>query len=445
MPDISSTDKTVYRILNKSTVKILSADLRRHLGTGFFIAEDLILTCQHVVKNTTGKVFLCYPNIERDKSLEFEGSVSQATNESIDLALIETVFPDSISRPTILPLEEIELIPGAELYGYGYPKVQLEGDAFTLEFEGYNPYEGQEYIKAKLCNIKPGHSGSPILDKASSKICGLISLKLEGNRGGLIIPVSRIFKTFPLLKDKNIEATSRHRIWLNGETSGQLPSSKYSEKTGSENRRKVIFTNRFSDCASFTIFLSEPQKENDSTSYNLSLQFSFDEERIEVPTGCVGLRLTGGRLKLKIANGELLPSDLDGKTFIESTHINNIEDGTEVSWTFKKGDEGSYMEGRSVIFLGKVILKDTTSLETAFHRVWVKHLYFDNYEFIEKLLVDGILSEEFISGEKLSDQVKLSNNQRLAMIEATYRTLINPQLDPYLSQATESISLENPK
>lgn len=210
----------LYELLTYCTVKLHLAD-SRNWGTGFFVAKGKILTCAHVVQG-----------YEKDTILATRQGQEWATAKvvsihppPIDLALLQVELPEEEHPPCVLLDEMVE--PRDCLYVYGYPDNFPDGDSVTIDCEGPVNEQGVTLIKAKAGQVRPGHSGSPALNFNTGKVCGIVS-ETRGRStasGGLLIPVSTVFRQFSELQFWNKEIHEQDRRWFNASVSFGHPLS----------------------------------------------------------------------------------------------------------------------------------------------------------------------------------------------------------------------------
>jgi tetratricopeptide (TPR) repeat protein len=198
----------VEDLLQQCTVK-LSIPGQQGWGTGFFVAPGLILTCAHVVKA------LVAPNRVRvrwQQQLDFaEAELAQRVPE-LDLALLQFT-PRDIDLPCVY-LDEV-LRVGQDLYFFGYPDEDFEhGCPVTGSCEGFTG-DASPLIKFKQAQVRPGMSGSALLNRQTQKICGMV--KFTRNRsfdlGGGAIPTRVILEQFPQLQELQREFHEGDRCW----------------------------------------------------------------------------------------------------------------------------------------------------------------------------------------------------------------------------------------
>lgn len=194
--------------LNDCTVRLSYPGTKTHEGTGFFVGEGWILTCAHVLtKGSTQQVNVWWQNrvyLAGIKSLPEEP-------DSLDLALLELIG-DRPQHPWV-SLDEAFLVRD-KLYTFGYPAEYPEGDPGTFEIEGLTGNESQ-LLKFKQGQVRPGLSGSPLLNERTRKVCGIIikTRDRSSDLGGRAIPVGVIFDCFPEIA--RLHHISKERVLSN--------------------------------------------------------------------------------------------------------------------------------------------------------------------------------------------------------------------------------------
>jgi hypothetical protein len=155
-------------------------------GTGFFVAPGRILTCAHVVEDMHDKA--------APIDIEWDGKPYPATildyraKPYPDLALLQVKPGD---HPCVYLNGAIEV--GDTLYSYGYTDEYPDGDSVTAKYEG--PSGGaSSLLKFKEGQVRPGLSGSPLLNQRTGAVCGIVkrTRARETDLGGRAIPCATI-------------------------------------------------------------------------------------------------------------------------------------------------------------------------------------------------------------------------------------------------------------
>jgi len=164
-----------------STV-MLQADGR--IGTGFFVASDLVLTNAHVAGAAGARVEAVFADGRR-----LPGQTSQS-EEWLDLALVRV--PGARAEP--LPLgDSMTLETGDRVVFIGTP----EGLEFTVH-QGIVSHTARQNLGVAYvqldANVNPGNSGGPVLDDRG-RVVGVVTAKIEGASGlGLVLPINYAYE-----------------------------------------------------------------------------------------------------------------------------------------------------------------------------------------------------------------------------------------------------------
>lgn len=196
-------------------------------GTGFFVAPGLILTCAHVVKEVDGKpIQICWQSHN-----EFAVAAIERSFPELDIALLSFTPPPNSQLPCVYFDRAVE--PGDGLYIFGYPDIDFpNGCPVTFTCEGLTGDE-PPLIKFKLGQVRPGMSGSPLLNQRTKKVCGIVKFTRDRSidLGGGAVPTSVIFSQFPELEQLNQQFHLEDKRWSNFLVSpkpqGQLAQKEY--------------------------------------------------------------------------------------------------------------------------------------------------------------------------------------------------------------------------
>ncbi|MEO0840007.1 MAG: trypsin-like peptidase domain-containing protein, partial [Cyanobacteria bacterium J06643_5] len=202
--------QSLYDLLQQCTVK-LSIGSKKH-GTGFFVAPGLILTCAHVVKDSNNQ---CIKNDIQVKWQDKDYTAKAQTEyffltEDIALVKISSNIP---SHPCVYLDKSVQAYD--ELYSYGYPNDYGKGAPVTFECEGITGGKPR-FIKFKAGQVRPGLSGSPLLNKRTGKVCGIVKFTRDrsSDLGGGGVLVSTVFSKIAELEEKNFKFHDKDTVWL---------------------------------------------------------------------------------------------------------------------------------------------------------------------------------------------------------------------------------------
>lgn len=201
------------KLLELCTVK-LSIPGQGGWGTGFFVGPGYILTCAHVVKDMgIQRIRVCW----QDQNDFAEATVVKTLSESLDVALLHFDVP-KLDHPCVY-LDEAtkpdQIIKAQDnLYIYGYPDDFSSGAPVTAECEGLTGDQPPS-IKFKAGQIRPGLSGSPMLNQRTGKVCGMVKFTRDRGTdlGGGAIPTSVIFNKISQLTELQEAFHKQNHLW----------------------------------------------------------------------------------------------------------------------------------------------------------------------------------------------------------------------------------------
>jgi|GEM_PF-1668013 len=175
-------------LLQNCTVRI---NLPNNLswGTGFFITQDLILTCAHVVNSSNISTF----NISNPKCDFRTTATIERVIEKYDVAILR-IQSGMTDANKICVLFGSDFLSCDPLYLYGYPDNFPEGASVTCLCEGGAKDGELSLIKFKGGQIRPGISGAPLLNQRTGKVCGIVKFTHDRSTdlGGGAVPISLI-------------------------------------------------------------------------------------------------------------------------------------------------------------------------------------------------------------------------------------------------------------
>ncbi len=221
------------RLLQRCAVK-LAVPGQMGWGTGFFVAPGQILTCFHVIKNAQNRLV----KVSWEQQENWAEAVVEDSHELLDLALLKltSVF-DSISCVYLDNSFQAE----DRFYIYGYPDDFPNGASVTGQCEG-TAQDQQTLIKFKAGQVRPGLSGSPILNQRTGRVCGMVKCTRDRSfdLGGGAVPVETILTTFPHLVEEQRRFHQNNHQWRS-----LLPqSSSYHQLTRQDYRNRKTLINK---------------------------------------------------------------------------------------------------------------------------------------------------------------------------------------------------------
>lgn len=163
-------------------VRVSSADVAQ---TGFWVSKNTIVTCAHGFPDTADGDNL----LVRCGDEEIAGLVIAVDHEN-DIVIIKA---DSAKPPGLISLSK-DVLPGDQLYCWGFTHRYSAGESATVEMEGWSrdPY----LLKVKAGMIEPGMSGAPVYSISKGGIVGMmrVSRDRDAPSGGRVIPSSIIIE-----------------------------------------------------------------------------------------------------------------------------------------------------------------------------------------------------------------------------------------------------------
>jgi hypothetical protein len=209
--------------LKRCTVQLLVS--KKSLGTGFFVAPGLILTCAHVVQTAQEDNLSVEVHTWDGQSLGL-GSIDKYILEKIpnkdnfpgqkfqylypDLALLQVKLVD---HPCVYL--NVQVGSKDKLYIYGYPSNFPNGDEAEFAFEGESRIDNQRYLlKFREGEARPGFSGAPLLNLNTGGVCGVVQTTRGSDLGGRAIPTIIVFQELQGLADQQQQFHQRDTHWV---------------------------------------------------------------------------------------------------------------------------------------------------------------------------------------------------------------------------------------
>jgi S1-C subfamily serine protease len=174
-PTFSSRD-----LAQRSLPSTVSLRCPNSVGSGFFVAPDLVLTNAHVLCPASGTIDVVLSDDRR-----LTGTVLRSDTR-VDLGLVQVAGAGA----TPLPLGDVADLAVGD-------KVMMIGSPVGLEFTVHEgnvsslsrSVEGMAYVQLDA-KVNPGNSGGPLIDDRG-RVVGIVSLKHAGAEGiGLALPIN---------------------------------------------------------------------------------------------------------------------------------------------------------------------------------------------------------------------------------------------------------------
>ncbi|NJP09213.1 MAG: trypsin-like peptidase domain-containing protein, partial [Leptolyngbyaceae cyanobacterium RU_5_1] len=200
------------RLLQQCTVRLRVGSAQ---GTGFFVAPGLILTCAHVVEGAVGEAgFRPVDVFWRERNQHYIADIEEfLADPNIDLALLRLTvdFPDHPCVYLDASLPQLD----DRLYTFGYPEDNPDGDPVTSGYEGESFRDNSSFHKLKGGQFNYGSSGSPLLNRRTGKVCGIVNISRDTTTdlGGRAVVAREILWKFPELIDRQRQFHRHNLRW----------------------------------------------------------------------------------------------------------------------------------------------------------------------------------------------------------------------------------------
>lgn len=202
-------------LLKRCTVRVISRN--GPVGTGFFVAPGRVLTCAHVVGETSAS--------RQRLEIEWQGQRLEGVLEAIlpDPCPDSQVFPDvalistkALATPCALMKKGFS--SNAEMYSFGYTNEAQGGESLSCLCEGEKNYDfsaERQMIKLKGSQVLPGISGAPLLNLKTGGVCGIIKRTRDetNDLGGIAVRVELAEDAFPRIVRESHKFHEGNRQW----------------------------------------------------------------------------------------------------------------------------------------------------------------------------------------------------------------------------------------
>jgi len=206
---------SLEELLQQCTVKLTLPELHQQ-GTGFFVAPNLILTCNHVV---SGSAKLKCPEGRRvsvrwqNQENFIEARVIKSVADPVDLVLLSFEEVPGVTIPYVY--FDVEIGRRQNLYSFGYPDIEFpNGFPLTLSYVGLTG-DDPPYMIFNREQVRPGMSGAALLNQGTGRVCGIVKFTRAANSdlGGGGISARTILSEFPELAKHQQEFYQTNSRW----------------------------------------------------------------------------------------------------------------------------------------------------------------------------------------------------------------------------------------
>jgi tetratricopeptide (TPR) repeat protein len=196
-------------LLQQCTVKLTLTN--NGWGTGFFVAPGWILTCAHVVKDLQSEPI----QVRWQQKENWAQAMVQRFLPDYDLALLKVTPPLEANPPCVYLDESVQ--SRDHLHLFGYPDQDFpDGCPVNFSCDGLTG-DDPALIKFALGQVRPGMSGSPLLNQRTGKVCGIVKFTREKSLdlGGGAVTTSVILNQFPELVEWQKLFHQKDQRWNN--------------------------------------------------------------------------------------------------------------------------------------------------------------------------------------------------------------------------------------
>lgn len=200
-------------LLRECVVQVIDDGFR---GSGFFVAPGLVISCAHVVDGASGPLRVVWQGRELPVGAVrmFPEQRGAGTHYPLpDMVLLRVT--ESAGQGSVWLGQSSPAI-GAELIGVGFssdsPAGAVATDSILVTTVGP---AGDGFLKIKNDRVPAGMSGSPLLDRVSGRVCGMLkaSRDYHCSEGGWIVPIEVIVSYLPEVAAVNVLAHPPGEAW----------------------------------------------------------------------------------------------------------------------------------------------------------------------------------------------------------------------------------------
>ncbi|MFJ8081303.1 trypsin-like peptidase domain-containing protein [Streptomyces sp. NPDC096205] len=220
--------------LPTAVAQVLAPD-GRVAGTGFLVAEDVVVTCAHVVEAAGGgpgaPVLLSFPHVGAER---VEGTVPEELwrpSDAEDVAFVRLTAVPVGAR--VLPLGSAEGCRGHQVQSYGFPTQARADGHWGYGVAGHmlraTEVRGAQLQLTGANDLTTGFSGGPVLDEQTGLVLGMLTeitapdVYQRGLGIAYATPTEVLREILPQLADQGVcpyrglePFTAEHARWFEG-------------------------------------------------------------------------------------------------------------------------------------------------------------------------------------------------------------------------------------
>ncbi|MEO0770188.1 MAG: serine protease, partial [Cyanobacteria bacterium J06649_4] len=167
--------QTLEFLLKDCTVKVLTSN-QSSVGTAFFVAPRLLLTCAHVVERYQKNLIQVFW-AKSNHTYEVRIVWLSPESKKIDVALLEIQgklpYHPCVALDIAMQEGDEDLRVNDDLFSFGYMRDYRSGAGVVGKSESLTG-DSPPLIKFQGGKIQRGLSGAPLLNLKTGKVCGIV-------------------------------------------------------------------------------------------------------------------------------------------------------------------------------------------------------------------------------------------------------------------------------
>ena len=194
-------------------------------ATGFFIAPEIVVTCAHAIEieDDSDRLEIQAEAGSQQFVLRVTTEECFRSDDGLDVAMLRLAEGAGPEPDYVLGADG--LATGDRLWTFGFPEGRYQGGKpASLVCEGFSrirPAAELQLGRVSGIPIGPGYSGSPVLNRRTGAVCGMLCTSdLRGSAH--LLPIADILKLSPDIRNAHQEPERHQRSWLDGLDDAQV-------------------------------------------------------------------------------------------------------------------------------------------------------------------------------------------------------------------------------